>query len=83
MSDPTGCLQTSVVAAYIASALHTPLPEDVAEKTRLHLLDTIAAIVSGTALAGGLAGTIAGNRGRGACGRPSGCPCKRHGRPRG
>lgn len=57
MSDPTGCLQTSVVAAYIASALHTPLPEDVAEKTRLHLLDTIAAIVSGTALAGGLAGT--------------------------
>lgn len=56
MSDPTGCLQTSVVAAYIASALHTPLPEEVAEKTRLHLLDTIAAIVSGTALAGGLAG---------------------------
>jgi len=56
MSDPTGCLQTSVVAAYIASALRTPLPEDVAEKTRLHLLDTIAAIVSGTALAGGLAG---------------------------
>lgn len=57
MSDTSTCRQTSAVAAHIVSALQMPLPEEVAEKTRLHLLDTIAAIVSGTQLAGGQAGT--------------------------
>jgi 2-methylcitrate dehydratase PrpD len=57
MSEPSQCPQTSAIAAYIASAISTPLPEAVAEKTRLHLVDTFAAIVSGTNLAGGQAGT--------------------------
>jgi 2-methylcitrate dehydratase PrpD len=38
------------VAAYIAGALKKPLPEEVAEKTRHHVLDTIAAMVSGSRL---------------------------------
>ena len=38
------------VAGYIAQALRKPLPAPVAEKTRHHLLDTIAAMVSGSRL---------------------------------
>ena len=38
------------VAAYIAGALKRPLPEAVVEKTRRHVLDTIAAMVSGSRL---------------------------------
>jgi 2-methylcitrate dehydratase PrpD len=38
------------VSAYIASALRKPLPAAVAEKTRHHVLDTIAAMVSGSRL---------------------------------
>src|SRR5499426_391913 len=41
------------LAAYIASALRKPLPAAVAEKTKHHLLDTIAAMVSGSRLAPG------------------------------
>jgi len=38
------------VAGYIAGALKRPLPEAVLEKTRHHVLDTIAAMVSGSRL---------------------------------
>ncbi len=38
------------VAAYIAGALKRPLPQEVAEKTKHHALDTIAAMVSGSRL---------------------------------
>jgi len=38
------------VAAYIAGALKRPLPEEVVEKTKHHVLDTIAAMVSGSRL---------------------------------
>ena len=48
MSNPT-----EDVAAYLAAARTRPLPQDVAAKTRLHLLDTLAAIVSGTRLRAG------------------------------
>lgn len=51
------CTETARVADWIVAATGVPLPEEVVEKTRLHLLDTLAAIVSGTALAAGQAGT--------------------------
>jgi 2-methylcitrate dehydratase PrpD len=38
------------LSAYISSALQKPLPDDVAEKGKHHLLDTIAAMVSGSRL---------------------------------
>jgi len=38
------------IAAYVAGALKRPLPKEVAEKTRHHVLDTIAAMVSGSRL---------------------------------
>ena len=38
------------LSAYIASALRKPLPKAVAEKTKHHLLDTLAAMVSGSRL---------------------------------
>src|SRR5258706_11050149 len=38
------------VSAYIASALRKPLPAAVAEKTKHHVLDTMAAMVSGSRL---------------------------------
>ena len=38
------------LSTYIAQALRKPLPAEVAEKTRHHLLDTIAAMVSGSRL---------------------------------
>jgi 2-methylcitrate dehydratase PrpD len=51
------CPITDTVAAHIAGVLSKPLPGDVADKAKLHLLDTLAAIVSGARLAGGQAGT--------------------------
>ena len=41
------------LSAYIASALRRPLPPAVIEKTKHHILDTIAAMVSGSRLAPG------------------------------
>ncbi|HJS80155.1 MAG TPA: MmgE/PrpD family protein, partial [Vitreimonas sp.] len=41
------------LSAYIASAPRRPLPAAVAEKTKHHILDTIAAMVSGSRLAPG------------------------------
>ena len=38
------------LSAYIAQALGTPLPAAVVEKTKHHVLDTIAAILSGSRL---------------------------------
>ena len=38
------------LSAYIAQALHKPLPSPVVEKTKHHLLDTIAAMLSGSRL---------------------------------
>jgi 2-methylcitrate dehydratase PrpD len=55
------------LSSYIASALREPLPSAVVEKTKHHVLDTIAAIVSGSRLepgkkAIGYARTLGGNR---------------------
>lgn len=44
---------TETVARYIAAAAATPLPAEVAAKARLHLLDTLAAMVSGASLRAG------------------------------
>ena len=44
---------TTDVARYLADVARTRLPEDVALKTRLHFLDTLAAIISGTRLRAG------------------------------
>ncbi len=41
------------LSAYIAQALRKPLPSAVLEKTRHHVLDTVAAMVSGSRLAPG------------------------------
>ena len=45
---------TIELAAYMAAAGGRPLPEVVAEKTRLHILDTLAAVLSGSRLRAGL-----------------------------
>ena len=42
------------LSAYIASALRRPLPPAVVEKTKHHVLDTIAAMISGSRLAPGM-----------------------------
>ena len=41
------------LARYLAAAGRAPLPRDVAEKTKHHILDTLAAMVSGSTLAPG------------------------------
>jgi len=46
---------TGTLAAYAAQALEQALPHDVAERARLHLLDTVAAMISGTRLPAGIA----------------------------
>jgi len=55
------------LSSYIASALRRPLPPAVVEKTKHHMLDTIAAMVSGSRLepgkkAIGYVRTLGGNR---------------------
>ncbi|WP_199434793.1 MmgE/PrpD family protein [Qaidamihabitans albus] len=47
---------THRLSEYLARAAGTPLPEPVIAKTRLHVLDTIAAILSGSAMPAGRAG---------------------------
>jgi 2-methylcitrate dehydratase PrpD len=42
------------LSVYIATALRRPLPSAVVEKTKHHILDTIAAMVSGSRLAPGI-----------------------------
>ncbi|WP_116998779.1 MmgE/PrpD family protein [Desertimonas flava] len=57
---------TAQLASYIAAAAHTPIPDDVAALTRLHLLDTVAAIVACRDLrAGQVARAFASTAGRG------------------
>ena len=46
---------TGKIAAYAANALDDPLPDHVAERARLHLIDTIAAMISGSRLPAGRA----------------------------
>ena len=41
------------LSAYIAAALRNPLPSAVVEKTKQHILDTVAAMISGSRLAPG------------------------------
>jgi hypothetical protein len=38
------------LSAYIAAAPRKPLPENVLERTKHHVLDTLAAMVSGSRL---------------------------------
>jgi 2-methylcitrate dehydratase PrpD len=59
MADKTVAPLTPEIVAlsdYVARAIDMPLPETVARRTRQHLLDTLAAIVSGTRLAAGSLG---------------------------
>ncbi|HSQ13816.1 MAG TPA: MmgE/PrpD family protein, partial [Candidatus Deferrimicrobium sp.] len=42
------------LSAYVAAALRRPLPPPVNEKTKHHILDTIAAMISGSRLAPGM-----------------------------
>lgn len=44
---------TGKLASYLAQVLKRPLPRDVVQKTKLHLLDSLAAIISGTRLDAG------------------------------
>ncbi len=44
------------VAGYVATALQRPLPPEVAEKTKHHLLDTLSAIASGSRMLPGQMG---------------------------
>ena len=48
--------ETGRLAEYLAGAADRPLPPEVADKTRLHVLDTIAAIISGSEMPAGIAG---------------------------
>jgi len=43
------------LSSYMSAASHPALPDDVAEKAKHHILDTIAAMVSGSELPGGRA----------------------------
>jgi len=45
--------QTEELATYIAGALDCPVPHDAVEKTKHHLLDSVAAIISGSRLPAG------------------------------
>ena len=61
------------LSAYIAGALRRPLPPQVAEKTKHHVLDTLAAMVSGSRLLPGrkalsFVGTLGGAREAGVAG---------------
>jgi 2-methylcitrate dehydratase PrpD len=67
MKRPSPSPVMSQLSAYIAQALRKPLPPAVLEKTRHHVLDTIAAMVSGSRLLPGRKGisfikTLGGTR---------------------
>jgi len=53
---PTLTAATAALSAYAADARRRDVPDDVKEAVRLHLLDTFAAIVSGSRLTAGIAG---------------------------
>ena len=48
---------TATLSAYIAGAVRKPLPPAVAARAKLHLVDTFAAMISGSRLLPGKAGT--------------------------
>jgi 2-methylcitrate dehydratase PrpD len=51
MATPTPVSETmQKLSAYVAAALTRPLPGDVVERTKLHVLDTLSAMVSGSRL---------------------------------
>ena len=52
----TANTELQTVADYLAAAPGRELPENVRERAKLHILDTVAAIVSGSRLAGGVRG---------------------------
>ncbi len=52
-TDPTISSHTVTLAAYIAAAADRELPAGVIEKTRHHVLDTLAAMLSGSRLRAG------------------------------
>lgn len=56
------CPQTDQIADYCADALAMALPQDVVQKTKLHLLDTVAAMISGVSLPAGRAGAAMARR---------------------
>jgi 2-methylcitrate dehydratase PrpD len=57
VSDAPISAETAALSAYIAEAIDRPLPDAVLQKTKFHVLDTLAAILSGSRLrAGKLAG---------------------------
>src|ERR1700759_2103028 len=64
-TGPSATMNT--LSAFMSAAQSRPLPEDVAEQTKYHLLDTLAAIVSGSELPPGQAAQryIRGHRGTG------------------
>ena len=45
---------TLTVSAYIAEAVRRPIPEEATEATKQHLLDTLAAMISGSTLLPGV-----------------------------
>ena len=47
---------TSVLSRYMANAASMPLPDEVLERTRQHLLDTVASMISGISLPPGRMG---------------------------
>ncbi len=47
---------TSTLSAYIAGAVRKPLPKEVAARAKLHLVDTFAAMISGSRLLPGKTG---------------------------
>jgi 2-methylcitrate dehydratase PrpD len=49
-ATPAACEHTSVLASYIAGSLDRPLPADVVGKAKLHILDTLAAMLSGSTM---------------------------------
>ena len=52
--------ETAALSEYLSAAQAVPLPGAVVRKTTLHVLDTIAAIVSGSAMPAGAAGQAYG-----------------------
>src|SRR5919106_6364466 len=57
---------TETLATYMAAAARRPLPPEVLEKTKHHILDSLAAMASGTTLVPGkLAVSFAGEQGGG------------------
>src|SRR5579864_7087628 len=53
-AQPAGPIMTTL-STYMSAARERPLPDEVVEKTKQHVLDTFAAMLSGSALVPGRA----------------------------